>query len=355
MTFNEDLNAFVDFIPTIPAEKRYWLIRTKSGQFYETFRINNVVAIEHNEVSLHDIKSLRTEYKDDSSLIQASIKSKVRSEHIKKSLIDDFEEIELRQSSLIASQIFKFIFEVKKGDIVLIPSFNSDIVSFGVVNEGFIGDFSKEELRKIDTEAILIKRVTWISDLKRIELDPYLHRMFTAHQAINDVGNYADVIERSINDFFILDNNAHTIINIENENNIPASDLFNMGSEILALLDIVAQKYNLDFSSKDIQVTINLNSPGKIDFKSKIKSGTVLLGIILFLVGGGYEDNSGHSLKTDGVPGLIKTVNEVISEKHEREMQDSIFNKYKDSIKVKKSEDLIKLLKQFSENKDSSK
>lgn len=39
--------------------------------------------------------------------------------------------------------------------------------------------------------------------------------MFTAHQAVNNVNEYAEIIERSINDMFVLDDEAHIVINIE--------------------------------------------------------------------------------------------------------------------------------------------
>lgn len=353
--FIEQLEAFIDFIPTIPTEKRYWLIRTKSGELYETFRENNIVALDHNEISLYDLSQIRQTHNNDNISILTAIKARVRNEHEKRIQIDSEEELNLRKSGLIASQIFKFAFEMKKGDTVLIPSFNSDIISFGIVSESFIGEFAPEELRKIDTEAILKKRVRWIADLKRLELDPYLYKMFTAHQAINDVGGYADVIERSISDFFILDNEAHTIINVQNESEIPAVDLFKMGGDILELVDLVAKEYGLNISSKDIQLTINLNSPGKIDLKSKIKKTTVLLGLILFVAGGGYEDKAGHKFKTDGLPGIIKAIDDVVQRHHERKMQEEIVENYKDSIKVKNPEDLLRLLKQFDSNKDVSK
>jgi predicted Mrr-cat superfamily restriction endonuclease len=350
--FKEQLDAFVESIPTIPTEKKYWLVRTKSGELYDTFRENNIVALNHNEISLFDLDKIKQTHQSDSINMLTAIKAKVRTEHERRVLIDSEEELNLRKSSLIASQIFKFAIEMKKGDTVLIPSFNSDIISFGIVKESFIGDFTPEELRKIDTEAILKKRVRWVKDLKRLELDPYLYKMFTAHQAINEVGSYADVIERSISDFFILDNEAHTVINVQNEEEISAVDLFRMGVDILEMVDIIANKFNLEISSKDIQLTINLNSPGKIDLKSKIKSTTILLGLILLVAGGGYEDKAGNKLKTDGLPGIIKAIDEVVQNNHNRKMQEQIVVNYKDSIKVKNPEDLLRLLKQFDSNQD---
>ena len=92
--------------------------------------------------------------------------------------------------------------------------------------------------------------------------------MFTAHQAINNVNEYAEVIERSINDMFVLDDEAHVVINVESEK-IAAKDLFGLGQQLLGLVDDVSNEFNLSVPSSDFQVSININSPGKIDITFK--------------------------------------------------------------------------------------
>lgn len=355
MTISEELEFLVNSIESVPTEKRYWLVRTQSGSLYETFRENGIVAIEHNEVPLSLLGQFKSDFGDDFIKILSAIRHKVRSVH--ESLIpnDSAEELNLRKAGLISSQIFKFAFDIKKGDTVIIPSYNSDIVSFGIVTEGYIGNFAPEEIRKIETDAILKRRVKWIKDIKRRDLDPYLYRMFTAHQAVNEVGSYADIIERSLKDFFVLDNEAHLIINVETENEIPASDLFGMGSEILRLVDSFAKMYDLNISSRDLHVTVTLNSPGKIDLKSKIKRTTIVTGLILSVFGGGYETKEGTSFKSPGLPGLIQAIDNFRTHEQEREMKQLVFDTYKDSLQIKHPEDMIKLLKQFSDNKDISK
>lgn len=355
MTISEELDQLVESIESIPAEKRYWLIRTQSGSLYETFRENNIIAIEHNEVPLSLINELKTDFGQDLIKISAAIRNKVRTVHESLLPNDSVEDLNVRRAGLISSQIYKFTFEIKKGDTVIIPSFNSDIVSFGIVTENYIGNFAPEEIRKIDTDAILKRRVKWIKDIKRIDLDPFLYRMFTAHQAVNEVGSYADIIERSLKDLFILDNEAHLIINVQTENEVSAKDLFGMGFEILRLVDKFAEIHQLDVSSRDLNVTISLNSPGKIDLKSKIKKSTIVTGLILAVFGGGYESKEGTTFKSPGLPGLIKAIDDFRTHEQEREMKQLVFDTYKDSLQVKQPDEMIKLLKQFSDNKDISK
>ena len=47
--------------------------------------------------------------------------------------------------------------------------------------------------------------------------------------------------------------------------------------------DEISEKFVLGISSEDLEVTININSPGKIDIKSKVKKTTVVFGLILLL------------------------------------------------------------------------
>lgn len=352
MTLNEEIELLASSIEEIPVQKKYWLVRTQSGIYYDTFRKNGVIALDHNEVPLSYLSSLRTSFQEDSALILNGIRNRVIDIHQSLGTSNPDIDFSTRRSSLVASQIFKFVFEIKKGDVVLIPSTHSDVISFGVVNEGYIGDFTPEELRRIETDAILKKRVKWLKHSYRVDLDPYLYRTFTSHQAVSDVSSYAEIIERSLKDLFIIDDEAHLIINVETEEDILAKDLFGLGSNILNIVDEFSEAFDLGVSSKDISVTINLNSPGKIDFKSKIKKTTMVAGLVLALFGGGYRTKGGTSIDTPGLPGLIKAISEFLSDRQERALKREAFDRYKDSLKIKDVEDLNKLLKQFSENKD---
>lgn len=201
----------------------------------------------------------------------------------------------------------------------------------------------------------MLKRpVRWIKEVRRRELDPYLYRMFTAHQAVNKVNDYAEIIERSVNDLFILEDEAHFVINVGSDT-IAAKNLFGLGASLMEILDEISEKFVLGISSEDLEVTININSPGKIDIKSKVKKTTVVFGLILLLCGGGYEAADGTKLATDGLPGIIKTIDEYLSHRQERELKSDIFTTYKDSLQIKDPEDILLLLKQVSENKDVAK
>ncbi|WP_281714917.1 hypothetical protein [Parabacteroides johnsonii] len=341
-----DLNLLVQAIQCVPSEKNYWLIRTQSGSLYQTFIDNNYISIGHKEIPLQFLNTQKVTYRTNESLVINEIKQKIQAYHA-----SDEEPLDGRNISLIASQIVRFAYDIKVGDIIIIPSFNSNNVSFGIIKQE---QWINSDYNNNNDNALLKRPVTWLKEVQRRELDPYLYRMFTAHQAVNKVNDYAEIVERSINDLFILDDEAHFIINVGSDS-IAAKDLFGLGSNLMDLLDEISQKFSLGVSSKDLQVTININSPGKIDIKSKIKSTTIVLGIILLFCGGGYETQDGTKLSTDGLPGVIKAIDEYLNHRQERELKENIFTSYKDSLQIKEPEDIIQLLKQVSENKDIAK
>lgn len=355
MTIAEELDLFVKLIQNISENKNYWLIRTQSGFLYDTFRNNGYIALEHNEVSLSFLDEKKKEFGDDFTKRYESIREHVRQVHKQQQNLVSDEDINTRKASVVASQISKFTYDIKKDDLVIIPSDNLEVISFGVIAEGYIAEFTEDEKQRIKDPYILKKRVNWIKDIKKRNIDPYLYKMFSAHQAICNVRAYAEIIERSMSDIFVLDDEAHYIINTMSTDDIPAKDLFGLGSDILCLIDDFAKEFNLDIKSSDLQVTININSPGKIDLKSKIRKTTIVVGLILFVCGGGYKTAEGTEISTKGIPAVLKAISDFLNENQERAMKQQIFDQYKDSLDIQQPEDMINLLKQVSENKDLSK
>ena len=355
MNFNEILNSIVEELEVIPNRKKYWLIRTQSGSLYDTFVENNFVGLDHREVSIKNLSSLRKRFIDDNKFLD-SIKEVVEDYFLDKEdkKSEDQDTVSKRAISLISNQIFKFYQNVRKGDIVIIPSYSSSKIAFGQICESNIAEFTESEIRKFDyTTQFLNKRVNWLADFDKSKLDPNIFKMFTSHQAINDVSKYADVIERSLQDFFILDNEAHLIINVQKNDDIRAKDLFGLGYNFLEIFDNIAKELNIEgVSSNDLEVKVNVNSPGKIDLKSGIKKTTVLAGIILLICGGGYVAKDGTSFKTDGIKALIDAISDYKDREQDRDIKMQIFKKYQDSMQVKSPDDMIKIMKQVDSNKD---
>lgn len=356
--FNSILEDLTNEISVIPADKKYWLIRTQSGSLYESFIENNFVGIDREELSIRELADLKAKFPDIKDF-QNEIKKSVARFYKGKNEQDDVPQ---QRIGLVSGQIFNFYSNVKSGDIVIIPSEDSHHISFGVVTESFIAEFTEEEKRKFEDLSIpfLNKRVRWLSEFRRKSLDPNIFRMFTAHHAINNVTRYADTIERTLRDLYILDDMAHLIVNVQQTDDIKAKDLFGMGYSLMELVDLISSDLNIEgISSDDLEVTVNLNSPGKIDLKSKFKKTTIFAGLILLICGGGYESSDGTSIKTDGLKQLIDAIadyqdrnSEREAKKEDRELKMRMFKKYEDSLNIKNVDDMIKIMKQVDTNKD---
>lgn len=351
MDYNKILDSILEDIQIIPNSKKYWLIRTQSGILFDTFLENDFVGLDHREVSLRNLAGLRKIFTDNNKFLDG-IRDVVNDYYTDKQRNEI--NIQSRRISLIANQIYKFYQNVKKGDVVIIPSYSSAKVAFGIIKENNIAEFSESEIRKFDyTTQFLNKRVDWIADFNRTSLDSNIFKMFTSHQAINNVSKYADVIERSLKDFFILDNEAHLIINVQKNDDIKAKDLFGLGYSFLEIFDSISKELGiLDVSSDDLEVKVNVNSPGTIDLKSRIKKTTLLAGFVLLVCGGGYVASDGSSLKTEGIKSLLEAISNFRDREQDRDLKVQIFNKYKDSMKIKTPDDMIKLMKQVDNNKD---
>ncbi|GGF00524.1 hypothetical protein SAMN05443634_105215 [Chishuiella changwenlii] len=342
---------------TISEYKKYWLIRTQSGSLYDLFIDYKIVGLDHSEIKLSEINDICNENNKKESL--EKLKQKLSNYYDKFDLDDD---ITPRKLGLIAGQVYKFYKELKKGDIVIIPSTNSEIISFGEITEGLIAELKPEEKRVFDYDYPLLKRVKWIKEIRRDRLDPYLYKMFTNHQAICDISSYAEVIERSLNDLFVINDEAHNVIRVEAEV-VKAKDLFGLGFELLDLVDEFCNHYNIsDVSSDDFEVSVNINSPGNVDLKSKTKKGILIASLIIATMGGGLEYGD-FSIKTNGIPGLITSISQFLDDRSQRiisenqavtndAMKKDIWNKYKNSLKIKDPEELKDFLKQFDKNQD---
>lgn len=339
-----EIDLLVESLPSISENKKYWFIRTQSGSLFEEFIQYGFVALEHDEITLSFLNEIRSLNASDRI---ERIKSRIKLKWEERKKIDTEEIITERNISLRASQINKFYFEVKQGDTVVIPSYNSEEVGFGVVEDSFISNRRGDVL----DQYVLKKNVKWLKQIKKESVGPYLYKIFTAHQSINNIGAYADSVEKCIKDLYIINDDAHLIINV-GAANISAFDLFGLGGDIVYLVDQIALKFNLDIKSSDLEVSININSPGKIDLKSKIKKTTLLAGLVLLICGGGFETANGTKIYTEGLPGVIRAISDFIKSNEDLKMRQAIFEQYKDSLKVQQPEDMILLLKQVSDNKD---
>lgn len=290
----ESLDRLANQVLESTTNRRYWLVRTSAGALYHEFVENNYVALNRNSIPYSELRNAKEIYEKPSQIIK-----KVKDTLMERGIIGCLEETSNspeRTLSIAISQVYKFVYEIKKNDIVVIPSENSDYISIGYFNDNYIADNSGT-----NTNFTYTRKVTWLRSISKRRFDPYFYKLFTAHQALCNISEYAEYIERNISTQFIIDDQSHYVIAI-NSQNISARYLFKFGNCILDALADFVRINQLDIDVDAIQLSVNVNSPGKIDFKSSVKVGIITTMFTSAILGGCYIPkyilNNGLSIET---------------------------------------------------------
>lgn len=142
---------------------------------------------------------------------------------------------------------------MKIGDIVMIPSGSSNIISFGeIVSDLYLYELTEEDIDEERCEYVKRREVMWLKDIYRNDLDPLLFKMFQTHHTIVNVENYADVIDRTLENFYIKDNIAHLKIDVKTKDNIKGKKLYILQKMVF---------YSKLEESDDLEMKINVQSP----------------------------------------------------------------------------------------------
>lgn len=269
---NAELTRLVDNlnlpVVEIDPNRRYWLVRTSEGDYFEEFFLDNFIAINWNEFNSFD------KFADSSK------------DNTKKELEAVYKD---KQPGRIFGQINRFLFEMNIGDVVMIPSKSSKYIRFGVIaSEPYIRDINETDLEEGECPYLKARDVSWIKVVKRADLDPYLFKMMQSHQTVNNANEYAHVIDRTLHSFFIKNQTAYLVLPVQKQGDIPASDLVNFVSSIV---DLVPEVRNLegidkDFSKEDLDLKLNVQSPGFTEFSSHIPELIFGLGFIIVCLSG---------------------------------------------------------------------
>lgn len=225
-----NLSAIINNKVIEEANKNYWLVRTYSGEYFDSFRDHNFIGIGWNEINLSDINKLPSE--------DAPLKGVKRAKGVKEKRKNILETLALKvnfssdkefanaESKLSAGvraihQIETFIREIKKGDVVIIPSENSDYYCFGEIEETPV--FLADSMERLNTSCELIKRkkIKWIKlNVPRHRLDPNYFRFLRVQSTINNLSDYRYYIEKTISDSFVMDGLSHFVLNVTREDDI---------------------------------------------------------------------------------------------------------------------------------------
>lgn len=284
----------------IPTKTKYWFIRANAkAEYYEDFQYNNFVAIGDNDIKLSKLRSIPKYDRVSKDILEAKYKeifteaniSKYEKEHkdnpetpIKKK--EHLTTIK-RSSAIAASKSFKFIEEMKIGDIVMVPGTTTFMIGFitSDVFDNKIDHIAQNDLledSEISTTGYPVsnfekkRRVYWIKEISRKELPDKLSWVINARQAIHDITENAEDINPLISSTYIYKESFHARIGVTTTKRISTTELFELQKVIVETAE--------DKANKIYQKT-SVQSPGQVILQTVQDNWQIILTILGVLVG----------------------------------------------------------------------
>lgn len=292
-------------IDVIKPDRQYWFVRTDGGDYFDDFYLSGYVGIQWNDVQVNQGSTIE------------SLEESVRDAYTDET-----------RPGYVASQIYKFAFEFKKGDIVLIPNKGSKYIAFGEILDDsmYIEDDTSSKdfsdiLADIEESSRLVyqkrRKVRWIKTTPRAKLDPYLKSFIYAHNTIVDLNSYALFIDRSLSDFYIKNDLCYFSLRVNRKENIPYGKMLRflqtnqMIAEYMnAFMKSYTSKYG-DISLDDFSIKINVQSEGPVQIVGPMKKALAFGLVVTALMGGSVRlklVGQEFELESEGIVPVIQEV-----------------------------------------------
>lgn len=264
-----NIEEIIDRVDNVNSRSDYWFIRTDHGRLFDDFYEGGYVAIGWDYITQSDLR------KQDFDKIRRNL---AINENIDLSTTSG-----KGQATAIYNKLQNFI-NLKKDDIVIVPSRNSDRLAFGRI----IDESSYDEVNA--KSFIKRRRVHWLKIRQMQDLNPIFYQVKSNHHTISTVNGYSKFIDREIGNLFKKGENTHYVLNVLKEDDINFNELKSLIDNIDALLININSTLGFDENYDNFYVKINLQSKGSLELIKKGKS-LAILAYLLFLSSCGNLDN----------------------------------------------------------------
>ena len=295
-------------IPNIPTNRHYWIIRTNGGVYYQDFVLHGYISIAWDYITL---SMLNTESEDTiKHLIEIYSSDKDQNNNDE----DDLNSSSKGKITSTYNKIHRFVFEIRQGDIVLIPSANSDQVTIAEIvgdayeDPNYVNAYLKANPDPEFPPCPHHKRRT-IRELKTVvksRMDIYLSKAFSSQHALSNMDDYAPFIDRTIYGIYAKGDDIHATIHAGHPNGLSLKELVSLSKLLEESASQLAEQCGIPFDSSNIEVKLNIHSPGLIELVGAASGIGIVLSLLMFslnnLINGGKLS---LSLKKDATNGNL--------------------------------------------------
>lgn len=287
----------------IPEGTHFWMLRTQKGYFYREFTTQNFVALAWNLID------------------KATDFSAGNTEHLKSLLTQNYKRI--GHATTAINKCYSFIYGVKCGDYILIPSESSRFVTIAIAgeyyeNHAFTYQNECETIEKIQNGHPTVKEITCpykkrrkITPLVSIpskKLNYRLLRGISSYHGLSCLDEYAYEILSAV--YHTYSFGEKSVISLWSAQTDP------IGPRMLSGLLYHSTNYFCNFIEEDSMSTkVTLNSEGPIQFIFETLQTNFPTAAILFLV---LISIAAISPNLEKLPDLLKGLFSIPADLYER-------------------------------------
>ena len=290
-------------IPKTRKNQKIWFFRTKAGIYYEDFKRNGYIALGWDKVPKSLIVEDDPNRESQKKQIQALYPTEAR-------------------PGLILGQMNVFYNEMHEGDLVIIPSIGSKVITVGTIGS-VIDDV---EHTQEGPEYVLCtykhkRNVTWINSIHCWQ-DIYLFKAIKAQQTISDMTSEATLVMRNIFPVYISENELHFTIQKQTKDDLSLAANVDLLSGILQIADATSELYGKGSIRKDIAMKTAAGSPGFIEMILPSIPVSIIIGVWLVRFALGSQKGEDGS-KVTGIMAFISKIDELVTNHKNREKTDA--------------------------------
>lgn len=316
-----NINAAFQNLREVPSERKYWFLRTYSGILFNTFVEQKYVGIGLNSIPISYIRQASPGLNQHIEPLWEFVKN---NSDYRKGAVTRF-----------TNQIIDFVYNMREGDIVVIPSENSDryaigeITSTNVTYHNVTGTFDFDGKQEPFPEKR--KGVEWLNIISSKDFIAGVgHRIFS-RSVITNISFLSDFIEGHISSLFIKEQKAFLMISIDQEHDINAFHFQRFLDGITYFYKEFASELNEDHN-EDLFLKIKVQSRGNTMLKGLAIGAVASIGTLIVMSNNPQVDINILGQHVQGSSdGFLPGLTDFLDAKLERRMK---YEAFQDSLQA---------------------